>query len=145
MDHLPGDGSTANSIHVGKTDMDRILFKLVILVLAGTLLAGPVQAKKPYLTSVNNTCSVSYDCDLCHVDPGGGGPLNTDGEAFAAAGYDPTYFCPGSTCTDGDGDGFATEGGSCGSVDCDDDNADIFPGATKDSVVLVLIGQSPLQ
>lgn len=36
--------------------------------------------------------------------------------------------CP-PPCTDGDGDGFAVEGGSCGPVDCNDSNAAINPGA----------------
>jgi len=105
--------------------------KFLILTLAGILLAGPVQAKNSYLNSVNSTCSTSYGCDLCHVDPRGGGPLNADGQAFLASGSDPTYFCPGSGCTDGDGDGFATEGGSCGSIDCDDNNAGINPGVAE--------------
>jgi hypothetical protein len=35
------------------------------------------------------------------------------------------------TCTDGDGDGYALEGGSCGAVDCDDTNPAVNPGATE--------------
>lgn len=34
-------------------------------------------------------------------------------------------------CTDADGDSYATEGGICGLVDCDDTNAAIYPGATE--------------
>jgi len=37
--------------------------------------------------------------------------------------------CP-PVCTDGDGDGFALEGGACGPVDCNDKNASINPNAT---------------
>jgi len=35
------------------------------------------------------------------------------------------------TCTNNDGDGYSIEGGSCGEIDCDDDNEDINPGATE--------------
>jgi len=31
-------------------------------------------------------------------------------------------------CTDNDGDGYYVEGGTCGDIDCDDDDADINPG-----------------
>jgi hypothetical protein len=34
-------------------------------------------------------------------------------------------------CTDADDDGFAPEGGTCGPVDCDDDDPDAFPGAPE--------------
>ena len=104
---------------------------VTLLAVFGLFFIGSVLAKKPYLESVNSTCSASYDCDLCHVDPKGGGALNSDGQAFIDSGYDPTIFCPGSACTDKDGDGFATEGGSCGAVDCDDNNAGINPGVAE--------------
>jgi len=104
---------------------------ITFLAALGLLLSGSVLAKKNYLNSVNSTCTTTYDCDLCHIDPGGGGPLNPDGEAFRDSGYDPTYFCPDTECTDNDGDGFAIEGGSCSEFDCDDNNAAINPGAAE--------------
>lgn len=35
------------------------------------------------------------------------------------------------TCTDNDGDGYYTQGGGCGSIDCNDNNASVHPGATE--------------
>jgi hypothetical protein len=111
--------------------MNRTLYRFFILILAGALLAGPVQAKRSYLNSVNSTCGTNDGCELCHFDSKGGGPLTPDGEAFRDSGYDPTYFCQGTPCTDNDGDGFKVEGGSCGAVDCDDTNPNINPGAPE--------------
>src|SRR4030042_756352 len=34
-------------------------------------------------------------------------------------------------CTDNDNDGYAVEGGSCGPVDCNDNNSSINPGANE--------------
>ncbi|MCA9771652.1 MAG: S8 family serine peptidase [Myxococcales bacterium] len=42
-----------------------------------------------------------------------------------------TFQACEAVCTDDDGDGFATEGGYCGPVDCDDTNADVNPGAAE--------------
>jgi len=38
--------------------------------------------------------------------------------------------CP-AICTDLDGDGFSVEGGACGAIDCDDNDPDVYPGATE--------------
>lgn len=38
---------------------------------------------------------------------------------------------PGAACTDADGDGYAVEGGTCGAVDCSDNNAAVNPGALE--------------
>jgi len=95
------------------------------------------EARRSYLDTVNATCGTNYGCGLCHVDPSGGGPLTTDGQAFRDSGYDSCYFCPdalgcgGPACTDGDGDGFNIDGGTCGPIDCDDTNPSINPGAVE--------------
>lgn len=50
---------------------------------------------------------------------------------------DIDYNCDGNTelcttvCTDGDNDGFATQGGECGPVDCNDADDTVFPGAEE--------------
>ena len=100
---------------------------LACSLLAAVLMTSVATAKRSYLNSVNDTCGTSDSCGLCHQDPKGGGPLTTDGEGFRDGGYDPTYFCTIS-CTDNDKDGFSIEGGGCGLVDCDDNNAFINPG-----------------
>jgi len=104
---------------------------VAFLTVLGLLFSSSVLAKRSYLNSVNSTCSTSFGCDLCHIDPKGGGPLNSEGQGFRDSGYDPNYFCGGTACTDGDGDGFYAEGGSCGTADCDDNNAAINPGAAE--------------
>ncbi|MEN8207187.1 MAG: MopE-related protein [Pseudomonadota bacterium] len=104
---------------------------VAFLAVLGLLFSGSVLAKTSYLNSVNSTCGTDYGCDLCHNNINADKTLNSDGQDFKDSGYDPTIFCPGTTCTDGDGDGFATEGGSCGAFDCDDNNAGINPGVAE--------------
>jgi hypothetical protein len=114
-----------------KYEMKTRYLLVVCCLFSVVFLSSVAEAKKSYLSSVNSTCSASYDCGLCHVDPKGGGPLTADGEGFASSGYDPAYFCGATTCTDGDGDGFAIEGGDCGAIDCDDSNGLINPGVAE--------------
>lgn len=59
---------------------------------------------------VDNDCDGDIDCD--------------DSDCFA----DPICIVP---CVDNDQDGYNITGGLCGSVDCNDTNASIYPGATE--------------
>jgi hypothetical protein len=110
----------------------RLIVRLALLSIFLLPFSGSSFATRSYLNDVNATCGTNYGCDLCHLDPGGGGPLNPDGAAFRNAGHDPAYFCPGTpVCTDGDNDGFNIQGGDCGPMDCNDMNAAVNPGAKE--------------
>jgi hypothetical protein len=50
------------------------------------------------------------------------------GEANSQSGFTAVL---GSNCTDSDEDGYSVEGVCCGTVDCDDSDPDIYPGATE--------------
>jgi len=50
------------------------------------------------------------------------------GEADSNSGFNAVL---GSNCTDSDNDGFSVEGDCCGTVDCDDSDPDVYPGATE--------------
>ncbi len=106
-------------------------------VFAGVLLsAATCLAFGSYGSTVNTYCQANAgvqpytgDCLLCHAASGRATPT-TQKDEFSAGNY--AYFCPaGPTCTDADGDSFATQGGACGPVDCNDNNAAVHPGATE--------------
>lgn len=115
--------------------MKRFLAVSVTALFSAVLFVSAAEAKNAYLNPVNTTCGTSYSCGICHIDPKGGGPLTPDGEAYVASGYDNCYFCPdvcaGSTCTDADNDGYFAEANCGTSVDCNDADAAINPGAIE--------------
>jgi len=82
-------------------------------------------------TSGNGTQPFTGDCGLCHdlSDYALMTPPKTAALGGTSAIVD--FFCPVSTCTDNDGDGYAIEGGSCGAVDCNDNDPAVHPGATE--------------
>ena len=90
-----------------------------------------------YGTNVNTICNpvtpYTGSCTLCHLsDRAASTPAKT---AYLAGGTTlKNYFCPTApppVCTDNDGDTYAVQGGTCGTVDCNDANAAIRPNATE--------------
>jgi hypothetical protein len=56
--------------------------------------------------------------------------IDNDGNGLTDAGDPNAVGCP-VNCTDLDGDGYSVEGGACGSIDCDDNNSAVNPGAQE--------------
>lgn len=58
--------------------------------------------------------------------------VDNDGNGFVDSADPGAVGCSSTVvCTDVDGDGFSTEGGSCGPIDCDDNNSAVNPGAVE--------------
>ena len=76
---------------------------LVLAVVALPMLASLSEARQSMMDNVNTVCGTNYsNCGLCHVDPRGGGPLNSGGDGYLASGA--CYFCPtDADCTGGGG------------------------------------------
>lgn len=56
--------------------------------------------------------------------------VDNDGNGLIDAGDPNAIGCTGN-CPDVDGDGYSAEGGSCGPIDCDDNNFSVNPGAAE--------------
>ncbi|MBD3310360.1 hypothetical protein GF351_04020 [Candidatus Woesearchaeota archaeon] len=74
---------------------------------------------------LQGSCLTEYYCD----------PQDPDDQAKAITLQCPNTCengaCQEGACADEDLDGFSPDGGDCGKVDCDDGDADIFPGAEE--------------
>ncbi|HEX9859811.1 MAG TPA: putative metal-binding motif-containing protein [Nitrospirota bacterium] len=115
--------------------MKKLTLAIAAAAIALPLMVSSAFAFNSYLNSVNSKCGTTYNCGLCHVDTGGGGPLTADGNGFMNSGNDSCYFCPEvcnpPACTDADGDGYFAEA-TCGtSVDCDDSDPSVNAGALE--------------
>lgn len=109
-----------------------------LLAVAGMVMASATEgfSYSSYGNEVNSLCSpvtpYSGSCTLCHstVSKSTDTPAKV---AYLAGGTTLTdYFCPsGPSCTDRDGDGYSAEGGTCGAVDCNDNNSAVRPGAAE--------------
>jgi len=70
--------------------------------------------------------------EFCNcIDDNCNGSIDEDGVcSLTISSINKALSC-GPTCTDADGDTYATQGGACGPVDCNDINAAVHPGATE--------------
>jgi len=118
------------------------MMKKIMLTLAAgaaTLMLSVINgySYSSYGDNVNSACDpvtpYTGDCMLCHTS----GSKKESTEAMVAYSTGGTaltdFFCPteAPACTDNDGDGYAVEGGDCGAVDCNDNDAAINPGAVE--------------
>lgn len=71
--------------------------KRFLVISAGMFLAVPLLvstsfARNNMQSDLNDTCGTSYSCGFCHIDPGGGGPLTPEGDAYLTGGA--CAICP---------------------------------------------------
>jgi hypothetical protein len=87
-----------------------------------------------------SACTSSFECGVCTSGDTVGAMCASDNDCPPNNGKGnlrgrcETHACiedTGGACTDGDGDGFAVEGGECGAVDCDDTDPIVNPGAAE--------------
>ncbi len=109
------------------------VYALFVLILAICVTENAF-AYGSFGTNVNTACApqqpYSGNCNLCHS--GGYSAPTTAKSAYLSGGATLiNYFCPAPSCTDNDGDTYSQEGGACGTVDCNDNSASIYPGATE--------------
>lgn len=110
-----------------------------LIVVAGALLVTATNgfAFGDFGSDVNAACApvapYTGSCTLCHASSSKATATPAK-DAYLAGGTTLTnFFCPAPAvpvCTDNDKDGYAVEGGDCGPIDCNDNNAAIHPGAT---------------
>ena len=115
--------------------MKRLLTLSTVAFVSLLFVVTVSQAKNSYLNGVNSNCGTSFSCDICHIDPKGGGPLTAGGDDYVASGSDTCTFCASvcdsGSCTDADADSYAAESNCGTSVDCVDSNPAINPGAIE--------------
>ena len=157
-DLVPGTSVYTNDPSVGEDRMLSAVFYNNYLYMGGWQRAEAIIRAEKLTSSLTNSWSYINDPGTSDVTRGlavGGGSVYLSGsmsnhlalydvKVDAVTGLDITKigYKPGHeinweastyiiTCTDADGDGYFAEGGTCGSVDCNDNNAAVHPGATE--------------
>jgi len=92
----------------------------------GSLYAGTankiyVQDEAAWKVSFNTPSQAYYAITL----------ISFNNRLYAGTGNGYIIKTPVTTCTDNDGDGYATEGWECGPIDCDDSDPSVNPNATE--------------
>lgn len=81
--------------------------------------AACIPAAERCADAIDNDCDGRSDCDDADCTP------------CDAARHGVNHLFTSVCCQDGDGDGFAPSGGSCGATDCNDLDAAVHPGAVE--------------
>ena len=124
---------------VGRTYLSIVPLRLLVFLRRVALPAavsvfavGSSSANQTYYDNVRTVClfpTTTFTCTSCHSTTSptpncvGYVSMTTLGRRFCDGGK---QACP--VCTDNDGDGSRISNGGCGQTDCNDNNANIYPG-----------------
>jgi hypothetical protein len=123
ISHIITSGSFDLTTGLGTSTVENCIGPVLMCAEADPLIGTP-DATSEYTASNLNASDldcITWDVIFTLSVPG-------FGEADSHSSFNAAL---GSNCTDSDKDGYSVEGGCCGTMDCDDGDPDIHPGATE--------------
>lgn len=113
--------------------MKKVILGVLFGLLAVAFMTTTSSARNSQMNDLNDTCGTSVSCGYCHIDPGGGGPLTPEGDAYLTGGA--CAICPDAPTCSG-------SGGTCSAI-TDRKVCNATTGCTYDNGAKLCVEENP--